>query len=122
MVENLRLYLESQEVQLLSSGGLYLPTGHEKTQFPLSLGRAFRDGKKWFNTGGPGYTLNKAALKILVTKANSAYLKRKTSAEDLELSEILQKLTNLSPIDTSDELGQERYHHFQVSATQNKCS
>ncbi len=54
LVENLRLYLESEEVQLMSNGGMYLPIGNETKQYPLSLGRVFLQGKVKFNTGGSG--------------------------------------------------------------------
>lgn len=61
-----------------------------------------------------GYTMNKAALKTFVTKADSISLRRKSSAEDFYLSACLKKIANLEPIDTRDEFGHERYHHFQV--------
>ena len=69
LVENLRLYLESDEIQVAANGGKYLPFGNESTQTPLYLGRRFAfDGKmsRIYNSGGPGYTINKAALKLLV--------------------------------------------------------
>lgn len=115
LVENLRLYVESEEVQLLSNGVPSLPTGDEEMQYPVSLGLPFMDnGKVDFNTGGPGYTMNKAALKYLVTKSSSRYLARKTSAEDLMVSTILRHEANVPSIDTRDVYGQQRYHHFQV--------
>lgn len=43
IVENLRLYLESEEIQLASNGGRYLPDGTEDTQTPLFLGRRFAE-------------------------------------------------------------------------------
>lgn len=65
IVENLRHYLDSEDMQLAAAGG------HSKMQVPLYLGATFaRDGnmKDLYQTGGPGYTLNKAALKLLVLK------------------------------------------------------
>ena len=117
LVENLRLYLESEEVQLLSNGGTYLPSGEEKIQYPLNLGLPFfenGDPRRAFNTGGSGYTLNKAALKALVTEAHHRFLRKKTSAEDVLVSQVLKRATNYVPLDTADEEGHQRYHHFKV--------
>ena len=64
IVENLRLYLESEEIQLASNG-----TGSEDMQTPLFMGRRFAhkgDRDQMFISGGSGYTMNKAALKTLV--------------------------------------------------------
>jgi glycoprotein-N-acetylgalactosamine 3-beta-galactosyltransferase len=41
IVENLRLYLESEEIRTAANGGIYLPNGDETTQTPLFLGRRF---------------------------------------------------------------------------------
>ena len=62
IVENLRLYLESEEIRLASNGGHYLPNGSEDAQTPLFLGRRFAEGGKretMFISGGSGYTMNK---------------------------------------------------------------
>jgi glycoprotein-N-acetylgalactosamine 3-beta-galactosyltransferase len=62
IVENLRLYLESEEIKLASNGGHYLPNGSEDTQTPLFLGRRFAEGGNRdtiFISGGSGYTMNK---------------------------------------------------------------
>jgi glycoprotein-N-acetylgalactosamine 3-beta-galactosyltransferase len=62
IVENLRLYLESEEIKLASNGGHYLPNGSEDTQTPLFLGRRFAEGGNrdtMFISGGSGYTMNK---------------------------------------------------------------
>eukprot|EP00804_Cyclotella_cryptica_P002281 CCRYP_004017-RA/>CCRYP_004017-RA protein AED:0.24 eAED:0.24 QI:148/1/1/1/1/1/6/1023/1015 len=64
IVENLRLYLESEEIQLASNGGQYLPDGSEDSQTPLFLGRRFAEGgdrDRMFISGGSGYTMNKGA-------------------------------------------------------------
>lgn len=117
MVENLRLYLESEEIQLLANGGTYLPSGEEKTQYPLALGLPFDESglpNLRFNTGGCGYTLNKAALKALVTKTSRRHARTKSSAEDVFVSRSLKYTTRYVPIDTADENGHQRYHHFKV--------
>ena len=116
LVENLRLYLESPEIQALSNGGQGEYQHIPKQQFPLSLGLPFSDdgGKIGFNTGGPGYTLNKAALKHLVTGSPAKDLRKKTSAEDVMISRLLGAIAYIDPIDTRDEYGDQRYHHLKV--------
>lgn len=55
LVENLRLYLESEEIQLASNGGRYLPDGSEDTQTPLFMGRRFAENgnrDRMFISGG----------------------------------------------------------------------
>ena len=57
IVENMRLYLESEEIVTAANGGKYLPNGDEKTQTPLYLGSTFAyRGKpdRLYQTGGPG--------------------------------------------------------------------
>ena len=54
-MENLRLYLESEEIQLASNGGHTLPDGSEDSQTPLFLGRRFAEGgdrDRMFISGG----------------------------------------------------------------------
>ncbi len=41
IVENLRLYLESEEIRTAANGGVYLPHGNETRQVPLYLGCRF---------------------------------------------------------------------------------
>ena len=68
LFENLRSYLESHELQAASSFVHPNSTG----QNPVFLGRRFAlggDRNDIFNAGGPGYVLNKAALKLFVTQA-----------------------------------------------------
>lgn len=115
MIENLRLYLESDEIQMAANGGMQLPTGDETTQTPLYLGRRFAfDGKlhQIYNSGGPGYTLNKAALKLLVTSDFGAARDRQTYAEDVYVSKAFQE-QGVQAYDTKDESGGERYMHYQ---------
>lgn len=76
LIENLRYYLESEEIKTAANGGVYLPDGTETTQTPLLLGRRFAymgDLNEIFDSGGSGYTMNKAALKLLVTEGFTNY-------------------------------------------------
>mmetsp|Transcript_22601 Transcript_22601/g.28520 ORF Transcript_22601/g.28520 Transcript_22601/m.28520 type:complete len:503 (+) Transcript_22601:104-1612(+) len=117
LVENLRLYLESEEVQLAANGGTYLPNGKEKEQIPLFLGRRFAEQGNYeriFNSGGSGYTLNKAALKSLVVTAFPVCMPHlKTFAEDVMVAQCLRNKIKVFPFDTKDDEGGERYMPFQ---------
>ena len=70
IVENLRLYLESKEIQQASNGGPFssdelATTGSADSQTPLFLGRRFAENgnrDRMFNSGGSGYTINKGEL------------------------------------------------------------
>ena len=117
LVENLRLYLESDEIQVAANGGEYLPSGNETTQTPLYLGRRFAfDGKmsRIYNSGGPGYTINKAALKLLVAGGWGNLGERETYAEDVMVAAVFRE-KGVFPFDTKDESGAERYMHYPVS-------
>lgn len=96
IVENLRLYLESDEIQLASNGGRYLPDGTEDTQTPLFLGRRFAengDRDRMFISGGSGYTMNKAALKTLVVDAfPQCFPHMHTFSEDVMVAACLRKV------------------------------
>jgi len=115
LVENLRLYLESEEIQVAQNGGIYLPHGNETEQTPLFLGRRFSymgDRNDIFNSGGAGYTLNKAALKTLVVKGLKQYFPHAhTFSEDTMTAKIFRKF-GVYPYDTKDEEGGERYMPF----------
>ena len=115
LVENLRLYLESEEIQAASNGGIYLPNGDETLQTPLFLGRRFAENgnmKTIFNSGGSGYTLNKAALKTLVLAMPTCMPHLHTFSEDVLVARCLRK-SGVLPYDTKDEKGGERYMPFQ---------
>eukprot|EP00978_Attheya_sp_CCMP212_P046446 scaffold392673_cov59-Attheya_sp.AAC.1 len=116
LVENLRLYLESEEIQVAANGGEYLPNGDETEQFPLFLGRRFAEQgnmERIFVSGGGGYTLNKAALKLLVTEILPIQFPNlHTFAEDVMVAGGLRKF-HVLPYDTKDETGGERYMPFQ---------
>jgi len=115
IVENLRLYLESEEIQTAANGGIYLPDGTEKVQTPLFLGRRFAyqgDMNDIFNSGGSGYTMNKAALKTLVVKGFPEYFPHAhTFSEDTMVARIFRKF-GVFPYETKDENGGERYMPF----------
>jgi glycoprotein-N-acetylgalactosamine 3-beta-galactosyltransferase len=116
IVENLRFYLESEEIQTAQNGGIYLPDDNAKEmQVPLFLGRRFKfKGRESevFNSGGPGYTLNKAALKILVVEGLlKFYAEHVVSAEDVLVAQVLRQF-GIFPYETKDEAGSERYMPF----------
>jgi len=116
LVENLRLYLESEEVQIAANGGFTFPNGNETHQVPLFLGQRFLNNGDYdflYNSGGPGYVLNKAALKVLVTSAlpNCQYRHMRTPSEDVAISKCLQP-SGVFPFYTLDEDGGQRFNHF----------
>ncbi len=96
IVENLRLYLESEEIVLASNGGRFMPDGTEEFQTPLFLGRRFAEGgdrNKMFISGGSGYTMNKAALKTLVVDAfPQCFPHMHTFSEDVMVATCLRKV------------------------------
>lgn len=96
IVENLRLYLESEEIQLASNGGHTLPDGTEEMQTPLFMGRRFAEGgdrEKMFISGGAGYTMNKATLKTLVVDGFPQYFPHMhTFSEDVMVATTLRKV------------------------------
>lgn len=113
IVENLRLYLESEEIRTAANGGIYLPNGNETTQTPLFLGRRFAymgDMEDIFISGGSGYTMNRAALKLLVTQGLPSFNPhRKTFSEDTMIARLFRKRFSVYPYPTQDEAGGERY-------------
>jgi glycoprotein-N-acetylgalactosamine 3-beta-galactosyltransferase len=121
LVENLRLYLESEEIKVAANGGTYLPNGDETEQTPLFLGRRFAylgDMNDIFISGGSGYTMNKAALKALVVNGLPNYFPHAhTFSEDTRVAEIFKKM-GIFPYETKDEAGEERYMPFMVSGMQ----
>jgi glycoprotein-N-acetylgalactosamine 3-beta-galactosyltransferase len=116
LVENLRYYLESEEIRTAANGGIYLPEENEAKQTPLLLGRRFAymgDMNNIFDSGGSGYTMNKAALKLLVTEGFPNYFPHlKTFSEDTMVAKLLRKIDGVVPYDTKDDAGGERYMPF----------
>lgn len=115
LVENLRLYVESEEIRAASNNGTYLPDGRETSQTPLYLGCRFAytgDKKDKYNSGGPGYTLNKAALKRMVVDGFPMYRPHaREFAEDLMVGRLFHSF-GILPYETKDETGGERYMPF----------
>jgi glycoprotein-N-acetylgalactosamine 3-beta-galactosyltransferase len=114
IVENLRLYLESEEIQTAANGGIFLPNGAETTQVPLFLGHRFGiwgDRADVYNAGGPGYTTNKAALKTLVVDGLFTFFTDlEAPEEDVYVARILRYF-GIFPYETRDEFWGERYHN-----------
>lgn len=110
------MYLESDEIQLASNGGESLPKTDPSSSFPLFLGRRFAEQgnlDRIFNSGGAGYTLNKAALKALVVDTFPVCMPHlRTFAEDVMVAECLREYVNVFPYDTKDDHGGERYMPF----------
>jgi glycoprotein-N-acetylgalactosamine 3-beta-galactosyltransferase len=129
IVENLRLYLESEEIQTASNGGIYLPDGTETMQTPLFMGRRFAymgDMKDIFNSGGSGYTMNKAAVKRLVVDGFPNFFSHmKTFSEDTMIARMFRHF-GVYPYETKDDAGGERYmpfmpgHHYGYRMPQDK--
>jgi len=113
IVENLRLYLESEEIRTAANGAYYLPMGNETFQVPLYLGCRHKRGGKAndiFNAGGGGYTLNKAALKTLVLDGLPKYFQGNvTGAADVMVAWVFRHLA-VFPYETKDSTGGERYN------------
>jgi len=65
-----------------------------------------------FNSGGSGYTMNKAALKTLVVKGFPEYWPhRVTFSEDTMVARVFKNF-GIVPYETKDEKGGERYMPF----------
>jgi glycoprotein-N-acetylgalactosamine 3-beta-galactosyltransferase len=113
IVENLRLYLNSEEITRAAHPA---NLGGEET--PLFLGRRFAQGgnvERMFNSGGAGYVLNRAALKLLAENALDNPLCQphlKGFWEDVQVANCLKKAAGVLPFDTRDEHGRERFHPF----------
>ena len=116
IVENLRYYLESEEIFLASHGG-WFPAGNQQQtvtnmQTPLYLGKRHRrvgNRHEFFNSGGSGYTLNQAALKALVLQGLPHwYVNVTSSAEDVYIARTFREL-GIYPYETKDAYGGERY-------------
>jgi len=106
IVENMRFYLESEEIQSLNAKNT-----------PLYMGRRFATGgnmDKQFNSGGPSYVLNKAALQLFIVNMEKEICKPAASgsSEDVYIAACLKAVGNVLPYDTRDEKHRERFHPF----------
>jgi glycoprotein-N-acetylgalactosamine 3-beta-galactosyltransferase len=115
IVENLRLYVESEAIRSAANGGKE-PLSDWETPFqtPLFLGRRFAEQgnmERIFNSGGAGYTINRAALKLLVRIFPHCYPNYMTFAEDVMVAECFRN-QGVFPFDTRDDFGGERYMPF----------
>ena len=106
VVPNLKHYLASEEIQVAQYW-------NETHQTPMFLGLLLARGgdlKQRFVSGGPGYTLNRAALKLLVTEGFKTPGLR-AAGEDFFISQLF-KGQNVWPYPTMNAQYQPRYHHF----------
>lgn len=107
IVENLKYYLESDEISSITD-----------TQ-ELFMGRRFAEQghiDRIFNSGGSGYTMNKRAMKMLATNLYEREDRKcgphaHTFAEDV-MTAACFRANNVLPYDTRDEFGSERYMPF----------
>lgn len=116
LIENLRYYLESEEIRVAEKGGRSSPD--DNLQTPLYLGRRFALAgiqSEIFNGSGPGYILNKAALKSLIVDAlpnlNQKLLHAVSSSHDTLLAQAFRTV-GIRPYPTQDEAGGERFMPF----------
>ena len=132
VVDNLRTYLMGDQIQdLLVNGTMDVLATYQADQLnihdkvmrwkterprPLFLGFPLAFRKCLFPHGGPGYTLNRAALKILVQEGLPTVLANLTdSREDVFIAEAL-RYSGVTVSDTRDALGGWRYqlNHAQL--------
>jgi len=115
IVENLRLYVESEAIRSAANGGKEpLNDWEAPFQTPLFLGRRFAEQgnmERIFNSGGAGYTINRAALKLLVANLPFCNPNLKTFAEDVMVAACFRK-EGVMPFATRDRFGSERYMPF----------
>jgi glycoprotein-N-acetylgalactosamine 3-beta-galactosyltransferase len=103
IVENMRSFLQSKKVEQ-DAGGPSYPR-------PLYIGFPVGSKSKYFNGGGSGYTLNKAALKLLVQEAFPVCEPfRVDSAEDILIADCFRRF-NVTGYSTLDADGELRYNN-----------
>lgn len=104
IIENLKAYLNSQEVRELRAKG----TG-------VFLGRRFFPPKQnVFNSGGAGYLVDQAALAVLGAHLDSpeCFPHQRGFWEDVNIANCLRVNGAILPYDTRDPLERERFHPF----------
>ena len=113
VMDNLRAYLDGPEVIQLENGYMdlfsrgypqWLP---EMGPRPLLLGTPTLHKKFVVISGGPGYTMNRAALDAVNEGMNVFYPYAHDSREDIFLARSIQNLLSMS--DTRDSNGSKRY-------------
>lgn len=103
IVENMRSFLQSKKVEEDAGGPGY--------PLPLYIGFPVGNKNNYFNGGGSGYTLNKAALKLLVQEGfPSCFPFATVSAEDRFVGNCFRKF-NVVGYDTRDAAGELRYNN-----------
>jgi glycoprotein-N-acetylgalactosamine 3-beta-galactosyltransferase len=103
IVENMRSFLQGEKVKEDAGGSSY--------PLPLYIGFPVGNKNNYFNGGGSGYTLNKAALRLLVREAFPTCFPFATvSAEDRFVGNCLRKF-NIKGYDTRDATGELRYNN-----------
>lgn len=101
IMENLREYISDLE------------HSHDESE-PLYIGRSLRHSRRFvYNTGGPGYVLNSAAISLLASQLDTSlcFAHSLASFEDILIGSCLGEL-GIHPIDSRDELSRERFHWF----------
>jgi glycoprotein-N-acetylgalactosamine 3-beta-galactosyltransferase len=92
---------------LLSSSLLYNIIGYT---FRVTL----KDG---YLSGGAGYTLSRETLKSMVSKMreNATFCPIESTSEDVQIGICLAKI-GITPGESRDKLGRERFHAFKLEA------
>ena len=117
-VDNLRAYLLSEQVEKLQNGHLdTISQRHQDAQKwatvrprPLLLAIPMFRVKGIYPSGGPGYTLNRAALDLFGTEGLSKFrVNSTTSQEDVYMGGFFQE-RGIYTTDTRDEKGAWRYY------------
>jgi glycoprotein-N-acetylgalactosamine 3-beta-galactosyltransferase len=116
IMENLRRYLESEEIRTAANGGIFLPSAFALWNYPLLLGRRFAfngDKSDIYPSGGPGYLLNQAALKTMVVYSLPHRLpkSRLRPNDDMMVARVLGQM-GVYPYETKDAHGSERFMPF----------
>lgn len=120
--ENLRAYLTSPELVEAGGGSSSSSGGEGSGGNPLFLGRRFQIPRgQLFNSGGAGYALNRAALKLLFDHLDNpkCFPHQKVFAEDVNVARCLSTF-GVVPYDTRDKTAEpapngaypERFHPF----------
>lgn len=113
LMENLRLYLESDEIQTAANYGVTISEESSVTArnlMPIFLGRRFALGgdlSDIFNAA-PVFVINKAALKLFIVEVGDELPVKHTAKEDLMIARSFRQL-GVYPYDTQDETGKERF-------------